>query len=212
VADLQAPLSSGASLLWSMEGDRGPQVGPYSRNVVGFFDGIVGPSAEQRAAALWVDPATGWPGATIAVVRLMPVDVTKFGRLSVTKQEAVFGRRKDNGAPLSGAAVDDPVDLTAKSEDGVYDIPVRSHARAAHPLVSGAKQLMLRRSYNYQGPDESGLIFISFQHHLDIFVQTQYSLEERDALLEFTHTRRSGTFLVLPAPTAERGLGDWLTS
>ena len=65
---------------------------------------------------------------------------------------------------------------------------------------------MLRRSYSFED-GETGLFFVSFQNELSTFVSTLERMATSDALLEFTTTTRSATFLVLPGFDADRRLG-----
>ena len=92
---------------WRQSARRGRNapVGPgrtAPRNLLGFLDGIVGPAttAEQQDV-LWLAGPAPVAGGTIAVVRRMELDLQHFAALSVPQQEAVFGRRRDSGVPLS---------------------------------------------------------------------------------------------------------------
>lgn len=183
---------------WQQNAFRGPSTsaGP-ARNMLGFVDGIVGPT--EPAREVWLDG-----GGTIAVVRRMRLHVADFLRQPVAEQERVFGRRKGDGLPLSGG---EEVDLSAKSPDGQYLIPADAHVRWAHPMAAGVPT-MLRRSYNYDnGGDDRGLLFISFQRELRTFVNTAYRMSDGDALLRFATTTASAAFYVLPGFTSERPLG-----
>lgn len=155
-------------------------------NGLGFQDGIVVPkTAEEFDQEVWLPD-----GSTIAVVRRMKLDVAAFTALPVADQERVFGRRKHDAVPLSGG---EEVDLSAKTPDGEYVIPVDAHVRRAHPLMAGAG-LMLRRSYNYA----EGLLFISYQRELKTFVNTMYRMVEGDALLRYATTTSSAAFRIPP--------------
>jgi dye decolorizing peroxidase len=181
VEDAAARLAPGG-LRWREKGFRTAD----NRNTLGFVDGIVVPKTPQELnEEVWLPD-----GSTIAVVRRMKIDVAAFTSLPVAEQERVFGRRKDSAVPLSGG---EEVDLTAKTPDGEYLIPVDAHVRRAHPLPSGTG-LMLRRSYNYA----EGLIFISFQRELKTFVNTMYRMIEGDALLRYATTTTSAAFRIPP--------------
>ncbi|MBP2475555.1 deferrochelatase/peroxidase EfeB [Crossiella equi] len=177
-----------------------------ARNIFGFTDGIVVPRGDKELnEEVWLDS-----GATIAVVRRLRLDVPGFLAQPLARQEEVFGRRRDTSEPLSGGGPDAEVDLTAKSADGEYLVPADSHVRRAHPLTSGSG-LMLRRSYSYDdGPEDRGLLFISFQRDLRTFVATQHRLDEGDALMKYATPTASGTFLVLPGFSPDRPLGSSL--
>ncbi len=228
---LAARLSGAATARWQVSGFRGALDGPGARNLLGFYDGVSVPrSKDELAADVWLEEddavaetelnpeqggragdAAGLTGGSIAVVRVMPIDVSSFGRLPTERQEAVIGRKRDSGAPLSGGSIDDDPDLRTKDDKGVWAIPVDAHVRRAHPLPSGAPGLMLRRSYSYaRGADDRGLIFVAFQRSLLTFTRTQARMDEADALMEFTKSTASGTFLILPGFSADRPLGSSL--
>jgi dye decolorizing peroxidase len=155
-------------------------------NVLGFKDGIVVPkTAQEFEQDVWLPD-----GSTIAVVRRMKLDIARFSAMPVADQERVFGRRKHDAVPLSGG---EEVDLSAKTPDGEYVIPVDAHVRRAHPLMAGVN-LMLRRSYNYA----EGLLFISYQRELKTFVNTMYRMTDGDALLRYATTTSSAAFRVPP--------------
>ncbi|WP_335982370.1 Dyp-type peroxidase [Streptomyces sp. CA2R106] len=179
------------------------------RNLLGFIDGIVGPhTAEAQQRNLWLAGPSQVAGGTIAVVRRMALDLPRFAALSVAEQEAVFGRRRTSGAPLSGGAITADPSLGAKTPDGRYLIPADAHVRRANANAVGAG-LMLRRSYSTDAP-AAGLLFISFQNELRTFTSTLARMDDSDALLAFTTTTATGTFLILPGFTPHRPLGSTL--
>lgn len=179
------------------------------RNPLGFIDGIVGPhtAAEQRRD-LWLAGPPAVAGGTLAVLRRMELDLPRFATLSVAEQEAVFGRRRASGVPLSGGPVASGPELGAKTPDGRYLVPADAHVRRANPSVVGAG-LMLRRSYSTDEP-APGLLFISFQNDLRTFTATLTHMDTADALLRFTTTTASATFLILPGFDRQRPLGSQL--
>ncbi|MFI0814923.1 Dyp-type peroxidase [Streptomyces sp. NPDC021098] len=179
------------------------------RNPLGFIDGIVGPhtAAEQRRD-LWLAGPRAVAGGTLAVLRRMELDLSRFAALSVAEQEAVFGRRRATGVPLSGGPVASGPDLGAKTPDGRYLVPADAHVRRANPTVVGAG-LMLRRSYTTDEP-APGLLFISFQNDLRTFTATLTHMDTADALLPFTTTTASATFLILPGFDRQHPLGSKL--
>lgn len=199
---------------WRQSARRGPntpveQGRTAPRNLLGFLDGIVGPTtgAEQQSD-LWLTGPAQVAGGTIAVVRRMELDLPRFAALSVPEQEAVFGRRRDTGVPLSGGTIATNPDLGAKTPDGRYLIPADAHARRAHATAVGVG-LMLRRSYSIDDP-RPGLLFISFQNDLRTFTATLTHMDDSDALLAFTTTTASATFLILPGFDRQRPLGSTL--
>ncbi|MFI1500020.1 Dyp-type peroxidase [Streptomyces platensis] len=196
---------------WRQSGRRGPDI-PVDkgisapRNLLGFIDGIVGPhtTAEHRRH-LWLAGPAPVGGGTIAVVRRMELDLPRFTALSVADQEAVFGRRRATGVPLSGGTAAWDPDLGAKTPDGRYLVPADAHVRRANPHVVGVG-LMLRRSYSTDAPNP-GLLFISFQNDLRTFTNTLARMDDSDALLRFTTTTASATFLILPGFDQQHPLG-----
>ncbi|HEX6356704.1 Dyp-type peroxidase [Actinophytocola sp.] len=199
---------------WRQSGRRGTTV-PVAqgvtapRNVLGFIDGIVGPhtTVEQRRD-LWLAGPAPVARGTIAVLRRMELDLSRFAALPVATQEAVFGRRRDTGTPLSGGAIAADPNLGAKTPEGRYLIPADAHIRRAHPNVVGVG-LMLRRSYNIDEP-APGLLFISFQNDIRTFTNTLTHMDNSDALLGFTTTTASANFLILPGFDQQRPLGATL--
>lgn len=202
----------GAVERWRQFGFRGPGEKGITRNNFGFHDGIVVPRGDAELAEnVWLrgDPRTA--GGTIAVVRRLRMDTAAFGQLPVVQQEAIVGRRRSDGAPLSGGELTDEVGLTAKTADGQYVTPAGSHVRAAHPATTGSA-LMLRRGYSYAEGAESGLVFTCFQRDLRTFVATQQRIDERDEMMRYVSVTASASFLVLPGFDRDRPLGSTLTA
>jgi deferrochelatase/peroxidase EfeB len=204
----------GASPRWSQRVFRAPGVGTVARNPLGFHDGIIVPHGDaEMAQHVWL-PDGPMAGGSICVVRRLRLDVEAFTTTSVPHQEEVIGRHRHDGSPLSGGGTTDEVDLLAKTPDGRYLTPARSHTRAAHPAFTGS-ELMLRRGYAYDdgvrdGVTDAGLMFVCFQRDLRTFVQTQHRLDETDALMEYVTPTGSATFLILPGFDADRPLGSTL--
>ncbi len=198
---------------WRQSGRRGTEV-PVAqgltapRNLLGFVDGIVGPhTAAEQERDLWLAGPPAVAGGTLAVLRRMELDLPRFAALSVAEQEAVFGRRRASGVPLSGGTAASGPRLGAKTPDGRYLIPVDAHVRRANPTTVGVGH-MLRRSYSMDEPP--GLLFISFQNDLRTFTATLSRMDASDALLPFTTTTASASFLILPGFDRRRPLGSHL--
>lgn len=204
--------SAGGRLRWTQRGFRPPAGGHrVGRNLLGFLDGIVVPrTADEMRVHVWLDGPEPVAGGTIAVVRRLRIDLPRFHGLPVERQEQVIGRRRADGTPLTGGRPEDHVDLGAKTPDGRYVVAHGAHVRRSNPNSSGSGT-MLRRSYSYDnGPDDAGLLFVSFQRQLRTFVATQHRLDEADDLMDFTTATASATFLVLPGATTDAPLGQHL--
>jgi deferrochelatase/peroxidase EfeB len=181
------------------------------RNLFGFKDGTANLKAEETDLIdehVWVgrddDPATPWmSGGTYLVARRINMHIETWDRSSLREQEAVIGRDKGEGAPLSGGTEFTPVDLEAEGPDGPK-IPVDSHVRLAHPSQNDGVR-MLRRGYNFtDGTDglgrlDAGLFFIAFvRDPRTQYVPMQTKLARDDALSEYLLHTGSGLFAVPP--------------
>ncbi|TPX00947.1 peroxidase, partial [Schumannella luteola] len=132
------------------------------------------------------------------VMRRFRLDVDGFRALAPADRDATIGRVQSTGAPLSGGARDDQVNLGAKAADGTLLIPPHAHARAAHPSFTGSP-LMLRRSYSYRVDEaDHGHVFISYQNDVQTFARTQLRLDEVDALMRFSTPTATAAFAILP--------------
>jgi dye decolorizing peroxidase len=211
-AELRTQLSSRARPSWGQGGQRGPaRPDGSTRNVLGFVDGVIVPRGSvQLATDVWLSGPAPVAGGTIAVIRRIRLNIAGFLNRSVGEQERAVGRRRSDGAPLSGGEPSSDIDLEAKTPAGAYLVPVDAHARRADPKPLGLP-LMLRRSYGYSnGPDDQGLLFICFQNDLHTFVATQRRIDEQDAMLHDSLTTGSSTFLILPGWSAAGRLGEGL--
>ncbi|WP_328791694.1 Dyp-type peroxidase [Streptomyces sp. NBC_00273] len=200
----------GVSVRWSQAGFRPPGGGPV-RNLLGFPDGIENPRTHPELdREVWLDGPGPFADGTIAVVRRLRIDVSGFLAQSTVRQEEAIGRRKSDGAPLSGGDAPGRLDLSAKTSRGRYLVPAMAHARRANPNATGSGR-MLRRGYSYRNePGDQGLLFVSFQRGLRTFTATQRRLDDGDDLMRFVTATASGAFFVPPAFTPERPLGGSL--
>ncbi|AYF97569.1 Dyp-type peroxidase [Protaetiibacter intestinalis] len=197
----------GARMRWSEFGYRGTPVEGVGRNPFGYFDGIIVPRSEQELRDDVMIAEGPLAGGTICVMRRFRLDVEGFRRLSPAERDATVGREQATGAPLSGGARDDQVDLDAKTPDGALLVPARAHARAAHPSFTGSA-LMLRRSYSYRASDDDhGHLFISYQNDVQTFARTQLRLDETDALMAFATPTATAAFAILPGMRDGSDLG-----
>ena len=201
---------------WQQRGFRSSGYGTVARNPFGYKDGVIVPRGDAELAEnVWITDGA-LANATVCVIRRLRLAVNSFRAQPIGRQDEIVGRRRLDGAPLSGGAPDGPIDVNAKTASGELLIPPRSHVRAAHPSFTGSA-LMLRRGYAYANGivtladgtevDDSGLMFICFQNDLEVFAKTQLRLDELDDLREFTTTTASATFLILPGFSEDLPLG-----
>lgn len=189
------------------------------RNLLGQVDGTGNPAPGSLALAstVWATSPGWFAGGTTLVVRRIRMDLDEWDKLTREEQEAVVGRRLDNGAPLTGRAEHDPLDLAA-GKDGKPVIAPDAHARVAHPSTNGGRRI-LRKGVNYTDERrtadgvvaESGLVFMSFQADIGRqFVPLQQHLDEADALNRWTTAIGSAEFAVLPGFQQGGWLGQGL--
>lgn len=186
------------------------------RNLFGFKDGTANVKAEDDDAAgqVWAQPGDGpdWmTGGSYLVARRIRMTIETWDRTSLREQEAVVGRTKAEGAPLSGGSEFAEPDFAATGRDDAPLVPASAHVRLAHPSgFSGVR--MLRRGYNFtDGSDalgrlDAGLFFLAFQRDIrTAFLPVQSALARNDALTEYTRHVGSAVFAVPPG-VPEEGL------
>ncbi|MCG7285408.1 iron uptake transporter deferrochelatase/peroxidase subunit [Cellulomonas sp. ACRRI] len=186
------------------------------RNLFGFKDGTANLKAEEPAAVdehVWVPASAAtevgtdaaWlTGGTYLVARRIRMHIETWDRSSLREQEALVGRTKGEGAPLSGGTEFTEPDLDATGGDGKPLVALDSHVRLAHPTQNDGVR-MLRRGYNFtDGNDalgrlDAGLFFLAFvvdpRTH---FVPMQTRLSSQDGLMEYLVHTGSGLFAVPP--------------
>jgi deferrochelatase/peroxidase EfeB len=213
-----------ASLRWSQLGfgrtssTSTSQVTP--RNLFGFKDGTANLKAEEPDAVaehVWVSREAGpeWmAGGSYLVARRIRMIIESWDRVQLAEQEALVGRTKGEGGPMSGGGEFAAIDLAAASADGSPVIADDAHVRLAHPEVNGGIRL-LRRGYNFvDGNDalgrlDAGLFFLSFQNDPARFVTVQRSLA-RDGLNEYLKHVGSAVFAIPPGAREGGSIGDGL--
>ncbi|MCR8575838.1 iron uptake transporter deferrochelatase/peroxidase subunit [Streptomyces sp. Isolate_219] len=211
---LQKDAAGRARLRWQMNGfNRTPGATAHpmtTRNLMGQIDGTNNPepSDQDFDERIFVgrDADQAWMrGGSYAVVRRIRMLLDDWEKRSRHDQERVIGRRKDNGAPLTGGSEGTPMRLDANGPDGLPVIPANAHARIAAP-ESNQGAAMLRRPFSYHdgfredGAPDAGLLFICWQADpLRAFTQVQRKLDRGDALSPFLRHEASGLFAVPPA-------------
>lgn len=161
------------------------------RNLFGQVDGTANPTGDTLARAIWVDD-TWMAGGTTMVLRRVEMNLDVWDTLTRERQEKVIGRTLSSGAPLTGTAEHDGLDLTAKGADGGLVIAENAHSRLAHPDTNSGRR-MLRHGLNYvhdeNGRRTSGLLFIAFVRSITSqFTPVLQRLDGSDALNEWTTT------------------------
>ncbi|WP_426569172.1 iron uptake transporter deferrochelatase/peroxidase subunit [Streptomyces canus] len=210
---IQKEAGSAAKVRWQMNGfNRTPGATAHpmtARNLMGQVDGTRNPKPtdadfDQRIfvpASGSNDPAWMAHGS-YAVVRRIRMLLDDWEKLSITAQEQVIGRRKSDGAPLSGGTETTEMDLEKTDANGDLVVPLNAHARITRPDQNGGAA-MLRRPFSYHdgidadGVPDAGLLFICWQADpLRAFVTVQRKLDRGDALSKYIRHESSGLFAV----------------
>ncbi|MFJ8251287.1 iron uptake transporter deferrochelatase/peroxidase subunit [Streptomyces sp. NPDC094466] len=216
---LQKEAAGTARVRWQMNGFNrtpGATARPMTaRNLMGQIDGTGNPKPadEDFDRRVFVPASPGTPqewmeGGSYAVVRRIRMLLDDWEKLPVERQERVIGRRKADGAPLSGGTETTEMDLDKAGPDGRLVIPDNAHARISSPEKNGGAA-MLRRPFSYHdgiaedGTPDAGLLFVCWQADpFRGFVPVQRKLDRGDALSPFLRHEASGVFAV-PGGAAE---------
>lgn len=210
---LQREAADTARPRWQMNGfNRTPGATDHpmtTRNLMGQIDGTNNPKpADDDFERRIFVPEKGEPawmaGGSYAVVRRIRMLLDSWDHLSLKRQEKVVGRRKSDGAPLSGGTETTPVRLDKVNEDGSLAIAGAAHVRVAAP-ASNQGAAMLRRPFSYHdgfrddGAPDAGLLFIAWQADpMKGFVPVQRKLDLGDDLSRFLRHETSALFAVPP--------------
>ncbi|WP_243064111.1 iron uptake transporter deferrochelatase/peroxidase subunit [Humibacter sp. RRB41] len=186
------------------------------RNLMGFKDGTRNiRSDDEFRDFVWLNDDAGWmSGGTYQVARKIQMNIEIWDADAVGDQQTVFGRHKDDGAPLSGTKEFDAPNFH-KMAHGEPAIAPNAHiALAAHENNKGVK--ILRRSYNYTdginqyGQLDAGLMFIAYMNDPAHFVTLQTRLGSYDRLNEYIAHIGSAVFAVPPAPESGHFIAEKL--
>lgn len=203
-----------------------------ARNLMGQIDGtrnpkpsepdfdkrIFVPSQPSRTSGSGTSEAKyAWmAGGSYAVVRRIRMLLDDWEQLPLTKQEQVIGRRKSDGAPLSGGSETTELALDKTGPDGKLVIPDNAHARISAPEQNGGAA-MLRRPFSFHdgigadGTPDAGLLFVCWQADpLRGFVPVQRKLDRGDALSAFIRHEASGLFAAPGGPEEGEYVGQRL--
>ncbi|MEZ7155974.1 iron uptake transporter deferrochelatase/peroxidase subunit [Streptomyces sp. MAD19A] len=214
---VQKDAGAAARVRWQMTGfNRSPGATAHpmtTRNLMGQVDGTRNPKPQEPDfdERIFV-PEQGEPAwmanGSYVVVRRIRMLLDDWEKLSLREQEGVIGRRKADGAPLSGGDEKTDMDLEKTDAQGNLVVPINAHARITRPDQNGGAA-MLRRPFSYHdgidadGTPDAGLLFVCWQADpLRGFVPVQRKLDRGDALTPFVRHETSGLFAV-PGGAAE---------
>ncbi|WP_432121002.1 iron uptake transporter deferrochelatase/peroxidase subunit [Streptomyces sp. S1] len=224
---VQKDAGDAARVRWQMNGfnrSAGATARPMTaRNLMGQVDGTRNPKPtdadfDRRIfVPAGVTGAGEWmAGGSYAVVRRIRMLLDDWEKLPQDKQEKVIGRRKSDGAPLTGGTETTALDLDKRGPDGGTVIPDNAHSRISAPEQNGGAA-MLRRPFSFHdgiaadGTPDAGLLFICWQANpLRGFVPVQRKLDRGDALSPFIRHETSGLFAVPGGPAEGEYVGQRL--
>ncbi|MET9722346.1 iron uptake transporter deferrochelatase/peroxidase subunit [Streptomyces zaomyceticus] len=224
---VQKDAGDAARVRWQMNGfnrSAGATATPMTaRNLMGQIDGTGNPKVGDPDFDRRIFVPAGATGAqewmadgSYAVVRRIRMLLDDWEKLPVDRQEKVIGRRKSDGAPLSGGTETTELDLNKLGPDGKTMIPDNAHSRISAPEQNGGAA-MLRRPFSFHdgiGPDgtpDAGLLFVCWQADpLRGFVPVQRKLDRGDALSAFIRHEASGLFAVPGGPAEGEYVGQRL--
>ncbi|MFF4246086.1 iron uptake transporter deferrochelatase/peroxidase subunit [Streptomyces sp. NPDC001822] len=210
---LQKEAGTAARVRWQMNGfNRTPGATDRpmtARNLMGQVDGTNNPKPaesdfdERIFVPSGGPPAHAWmAGGSYVVVRRIRMLLDDWEELTVKRQEQIIGRRKADGAPLSGGSETTPMDLDKAGPDGELLVPGNAHARISSPGKNGGAA-MLRRPFSYHdgisddGTPDAGLLFVCWQADpFKGFIPVQRKLDRGDALSPFIRHEAGGLFAV----------------
>jgi deferrochelatase/peroxidase EfeB len=190
------------------------------RNLFGFKDGTNNLKVEEQDlidSFVWVAPdddaAAAWlAGGSYLVARRIKMHIEIWDRTSLQEQEAIIGRDKLVGAPLSGGNEFTSPEFDEAGGDAAPIIAETAHLRLAHPAQNDGTRI-LRRGFNFTdgsttlGNLDAGLFFLAYTRDPDKhFIPLQSNLARNDAMNEYIQHTGSAIFAV-PAGVTD---GDYI--
>lgn len=218
IRNLARMVTTTAHTHWVVLGFGRASAGPGQetpRNLMGFKDGTRNVVSDaDYDDFVWLKDADWMTGGTYQVARKIAMTIETWDFDRVSDQQQIFGRTKDEGAPLTGEREFDTPDFAMQAE-GAYVIDQTSHIALAAPENNRGVKI-LRRGYNYtdglnaQGLLDAGLLFISYQNDPQHFVDLQSKLGRFDLLNEYIRHIGSAVFAVPPGPATGSYIGKAL--
>ncbi|SDH38838.1 iron uptake transporter deferrochelatase/peroxidase subunit [Microbacterium pygmaeum] len=190
------------------------------RNLFGFKDGTANILSDDAAALdeyVWAaasDSPAWLAGGSYLVARKIGMIIESWDRVRLAEQDAIIGRDKGEGAPLSGGDEFTEPDFARTDAAGTPLISATSHVRLAHPEFNGGIRI-LRRGYNFVdgntdlGRLDAGLFFLSYQRSPEQFVTLQRALST-DTMNEYIRHIGSGIWAIPPGAIAGSFVGAGL--
>lgn len=184
-----------------------------TRNLMGFRDGSSNLDTANPATMsehVWVhadDDEPAWAvGGTYQATRIIRMLIEFWSTAALVRQEQIFGRHRETGAPLG--QTDESEDPVFAADPGDEGVPRRSHMRLANPRTADTGRI-LRRGFSYlNGVDASsatmdqGLLFLAYQRSLNRGFLAAQSRLDGEPLEDYIKPVGGGLFFVLP------GAGD----
>ncbi len=153
-----------------------------SRDLTGFEDGTENPDADEAPDVAIVAAGPG-AGSSYVFAQRWVHDLDAFDALPTDKQEAVFGRTKDESVEL------DP-------------LPDRSHVERVVIEEAGEELEIYRRSFPYGSTREAGLFFLAFSNEPNLverMLARMFGIDgPSDRMIEFSRPV-SGANYIAPA-------------
>ncbi len=190
-----------------------------TRNLMGFRDGTSNldtTDAEVMDQQVWVQSSDDEPdwatGGTYVAVRVIRMLIEFWATAALVRQEQIFGRHRDSGAPL-GQDAEGEIPAFADDQSD-QTVPAQSHIRRANPRTDNAARI-LRRGFSYlngaeDGVVDQGLLFLAYQRSLNRgFLDVQNRLDG-EPMEDYVKPVGGGLFFLPPGPGPDGWLGSAL--
>lgn len=165
-----------------------------ARDLTGFVDGTENDKGDERGVTAQIPEGELGAGGSYVLTQKWKHDLAAFNELSVSEQEKVFGRTKQDDIEMSEE-----------------EIPEDAHVNRTDVDIDGVSQKIYRRSTPYGGAKDHGLYFVAFACSLArIHIQLERMLGNTedglsDALMNFSEAE-TGAYWFMPAQQDLEGL------